>query len=213
MRIDRQHQMTAWFGGVKFYTLGKATRCLGIFCLPLFLISCGEEQPSQYQEPAAAKPSMSQSTPHLSQEAEMVPWRWSLPENWKTSTSTSRMRIASFAAEHEKGVGDVSLVMLSGDGGGALANVNRWLGQIEQEHISEEVLKERKEVRKCALGDYDTVVLKGKEGGNGILAAMVPIQDGVLYIKMTAPTDSLDAHRPAFVAFCDSLAPNTHEHP
>src|SRR5688572_18194483 len=56
---------------------------------------------------------------------------WTAPSTWKAQAPTA-MRLASFAIPTKAGKDlDFSVVMLSGEAGGLLANVNRWRGQIQ----------------------------------------------------------------------------------
>ena len=46
------------------------------------------------------------------------------------------MRLASFEVPYSTGSGDLSIMELSGSGGGLEANVNRWRGQIGLDPVS-----------------------------------------------------------------------------
>lgn len=61
------------------------------------------------------------------------------PAHW-VPTEISSMRVASFQIPGERGVADLSVIPLKGDGGGVLANVNRWRGQLDLPPVTEEGL-------------------------------------------------------------------------
>lgn len=63
--------------------------------------------------------------------------QWKVPKGWMTKPASS-MRVGSFLVKGENGrTADVSVIPLSGEAGGDLANINRWRGQIQLEPISE----------------------------------------------------------------------------
>ena len=78
---------------------------------------------------------------------------WDLPETWIPSKGHS-MRLASFDIPFSKGVGDLSIVSLSGSSGGLLANVNRWRGQVELDPISESDILTTSSVGESKMGPY-----------------------------------------------------------
>src|ERR1700761_3842776 len=55
--------------------------------------------------------------------------KYTLPDGWKEKPP-SQMRVASFEVSQNGKSVDVSVVPLSGMGGGDFANVNRWRGQV-----------------------------------------------------------------------------------
>ena len=69
-------------------------------------------------------------------EREKVGLSWKTPSSWKEK-GASGMRLASFEILGEKGKADCSLVMLQGDGGGILPNINRWRRQMGISPIDE----------------------------------------------------------------------------
>ena len=78
---------------------------------------------------------------------------WELPKGWIPSKGHS-MRLASFDVPFSSGVGDLSIVSLSGISGGLLANVNRWRGQINLDPISENQILEVSEVGESKMGAF-----------------------------------------------------------
>ena len=60
---------------------------------------------------------------------------WEKPDSWIPSEGSS-MRLASFAIPYSGGTGDLSVIQLSGTGGGIESNVNRWRQQLDLESHS-----------------------------------------------------------------------------
>ena len=102
----------------------------------LILTACGEPSLVHYKLPkqgAAPKPS-SLAQAQVSElpttaAADMGAFIWDAPATWEEGKSSS-MRIGSFSATINGEDIDISIIKLGGDGGGHLANVNRWRGQI-----------------------------------------------------------------------------------
>ena len=61
---------------------------------------------------------------------------WEKPESWIQVDGHS-MRLASFNTPFSEGSGDVSVTTFGGSSGGITLNVNRWLGQIGLESMSD----------------------------------------------------------------------------
>ncbi len=78
---------------------------------------------------------------------------WDLPKNWVPSSGHS-MRLASFDIPFSNGVGDLSIVSLSGSSGGLLANVNRWRGQVNLSPISESDILKVSTVGESKMGAF-----------------------------------------------------------
>ena len=114
------------------------------------------------------------------------------------------MRLASFDIPDAAGNGDVSISKLNGDGGGLLANVNRWRGQVGLAPLEASALGANSTALTTAGGDSGTwVELKGAD--KTILGAIVA-RDGVSwFFKMTAPSTVAVKNREAFEKFVRSV--------
>ncbi|HMN41812.1 MAG TPA: hypothetical protein PKE29_13280, partial [Phycisphaerales bacterium] len=53
------------------------------------------------------------------------------PANWKAEADGSGILAAAFTAENAQGGARITLASLFNDGGGLLANINRWRGQVD----------------------------------------------------------------------------------
>ena len=128
---------------------------------------------------------------------------WQVPSGWKTA-GPKPMRLASFDIPDAAGNGDVSISKLNGDGGGLLANVNRWRGQVGLAPLEASALEANSTALTTAGGDRGTwVELKGAD--KTILGAIVA-RDGVSwFFKMTAPVSVAAQNREAFEKFVRSV--------
>ena len=128
---------------------------------------------------------------------------WQVPSSWKAA-GPKPMRLASFDIPDAAGNGDISISKLAGDGGGLLANVNRWRGQVGLAPLEASALSANSKAVATAGGDNGTwVELVGAE--KTILGAIVVRGDVSWFFKMTAPSAVAARNREAFEQFVRSI--------
>ena len=128
---------------------------------------------------------------------------WNLPEGWENLPPT-QFRTANFGIDGDPEL-ECYLTELGGDGGGLLANVNRWRGQMSLAPIGEAELAALP--RRAFIGT-DAVVLdlEGAFAGMGGTARPGYRMIGLLavrptvshFLKFTGPSEMVDAHLDAF---------------
>ena len=130
---------------------------------------------------------------------------WNLPDTWVPSKGHS-MRLASFDVPYSKGVGDLSIVSLSGSSGGLLANVNRWRGQVELEPINETDILTTSTVGESKMGPYRVFkMINDNKKGKAIIAAVLPTGEKTFFIKLTTDVQGISELEPSFKKFCSSI--------
>ena len=128
---------------------------------------------------------------------------WQVPSGWKAA-GPKPMRLASFDIPDAAGNGDVSISKLSGNGGGLLANVNRWRGQVGLASLEAGALAANSKTVATAGGDSGTwVELVGTE--KTILGAIVARGEVSWFFKLTAPAAVAAKNRDAFEQFVRSI--------
>ena len=128
---------------------------------------------------------------------------WQVPSGWKAA-GPKPMRLASFDFPDAAGNGDVSISKLSGNGGGLLANVNRWRGQVGLAPLEAAALAANSKTVATAGGDSGTwVELVGTE--KTILGAIVARGEVSWFFKLTAPVPVAAQNRDAFEQFVRSI--------
>ena len=128
---------------------------------------------------------------------------WQVPSGWKAA-GPKPMRLASFDIPDAAGNGDVSISKLSGNGGGLLANVNRWRGQVGLSPLEAGALAANSKTVATAGGDSGTwVELVGTE--KTILGAIVARGEVSWFFKLTAPAAVAAKNRDAFEQFVRSI--------
>jgi hypothetical protein len=132
------------------------------------------------------------------------------PEGWRDGRMTS-MRMAAFNVGPEDSSAELTVIPAGGDLRG---NVARWLGQVREEQVPDEVVDK-------ALAEAKVVDVAGRSGqrffltgedattGTAIDATVVPMDGGMsLFVKMTGPAKTVAEQSEAITSFLESLELN-----
>jgi len=147
---------------------------------------------------------------------------YTAPAGWKPVPTTSSMRTAQFALPHAAGdTQDAELVVyyFGGSGGTVEANIERWLGQIQQpdgKPSSAVAQRQKRTVNGLAVtlvdvgGTYIAEITPGaKERHNSpnfrLRAAVIETTNGPYFIKLTGPAKTIASHDKAFEQFLASV--------
>ena len=147
---------------------------------------------------------------------------YSAPAGWKVVATSSSMRVAQFALPRAAGdAADAELVVyyFGGSGGSVDANIDRWLGQMQQPDSRPSKAVATRENRTAnglsialvdVSGTYVAEVTPGSAArhnnpGYRLRAAVVQTQGGPYFIKLTGPAKTVAAHTQAFDSFMSSL--------
>lgn len=130
---------------------------------------------------------------------------WTLPQGW-TSSAPPPMALAGFATE---GGATVSVTMLEGNGGGLLANVNRWRGQIGLSPVDEKELAATSESFESSGDKILLVDLKGTNVRTGkpsrLLGAIVMKATKSWFYKLQGDDEVVGREKARFVEFVKSI--------
>ncbi|NGX42190.1 MAG: hypothetical protein K940chlam7_00467 [Chlamydiae bacterium] len=191
----------------------------GVFSLAL--LSCSDEQEVKVYRLTKDENTHQQASPHgkLSSEQMSLPTMkpsspgitWTTPEEWEEKEPQG-MRAGSFAAEGPNGESiDISVIFLGGDGGGDLPNVNRWRQQISLPPWSLEELDKNFEMVQTPLGEAKVVdfsseeKLTKEEYYSRTVAAIIPYNEGIWFVKMMGEKDFMDKQKPVFLHFLKTI--------
>lgn len=130
---------------------------------------------------------------------------WTAPEGW-TDQGPRTMRVVSYQVAPGT---ECYLALARGD---ALANYNRWRGQVGAPPLDADGLAALDTVEvlgePCPLlevtGDFRGMG-GGEEPDTGLLGTMRALGDEALFVKMVGPADEVAAARGEFLAFCRSI--------
>lgn len=124
--------------------------------------------------------------------------RWQAPAEWK-QLAAGRMISSKFQA----GDAAVSVSRLGGDGGGELANVNRWRGQVGIEPVTLQDLEGMVETVPAGSGSISVVTLAGAE--QRMIAGWTRRGDATWYFKLSGPAAAVEAEQDRFRNFLGSV--------
>jgi hypothetical protein len=144
------------------------------------------------------------------------------PAAWHTRPAASNMRIAEFVIPRAQGDAEDGelIVYYFGTGAGTIeANIDRWIGQIQQPDGSPTGDKAKRTTQTVnglrltmvdAEGTYVAEMRPGateryNKAGFRLRAAVVETPRGPYYVKMTGPKNTIGAADAAYTAFVGSL--------
>ena len=131
-----------------------------------------------------------------------------VPAGWQEKPPT-QMRLASFLIVENGKQADVSVVPLGGTGGGDIANVNRWRGQVGLQPLSDDDLQKVVEAVKIDGLTANLYDVAGNDTGEAdvqrILAAILHRNGTVWFFKVSGESALVEKQKPAFLDFLKSV--------
>ena len=198
---------------------------LAAMCLAfLALTGCDSDQPVSYQIPkelresklplpsspaATTAPDMPapagmQLLPGMAEAAQAAgDLSYSAPASW-IELPASGIRKATLQASDSNGSAELSVLVFPGDVGGTLANVNRWLGQIELPPITDAGLADISSPYTISHHAGIYVRLKGET--QAILGGILPFHGSTWFFKFIGDRRTVLANETQLKAFLDSVA-------
>jgi len=133
---------------------------------------------------------------------------WSVPSDWKEQPA-SQFLLAKFLIAGNGGArAEVNVSVLGGEGGGLLANVNRWRGQLGLTPIGEMDLPGQASPVDVAGGKAVIVDLSGTDAKTGqkarLIGAVVPQAEQTWFYKLMGDEQLVAAQKEAFMKFLRS---------
>jgi len=181
--------------------------------LDLFIaVSCRQQPQSRPYEENSAAVALQNDQPEM--DPPQGTWSWKKPLQWREEQN-SGMRLASFHVADAEGTGQCTLVALPGDGGGAQANVQRWLEQLQLRPLSPSELadflgkqKKMRTSKGLPVLVIDFTILSHQQNGAGVsmLVAMITGENQTLFAKLTGGKALLGKNKIIFYQFCQSLS-------
>jgi hypothetical protein len=147
---------------------------------------------------------------------------YTAPPGWKPVTTSSSMRVAQFTLPRAPGDaedGELVVYYFGGSGGSVEANIERWVGQMQQPdgRPSSAVMKRESRTAnglKMTLvdvsGTYVAEMMPGSaqrhnSPGFRLRAAVIETANGPYFIKLTGPAKTIAATAKQYDAFLSSI--------
>ena len=177
------------------------------FAAAAALAACGKDEIVSYQVPKEAEAAMGPAAMPAAPAAG-GDLAWTVPRGWKSEPAAG-MRFASFDVPAAGGNCELSVVVLPGDAGGELANVNRWRGQLGAGALDDAALAAAARRLTAPAGKILAFDIKGEGGqaGKAMAAAILSTGEKTWFFKLTGKEAAVAAARPSFQTFLKSLRP------
>jgi hypothetical protein len=154
--------------------------------------------------------------------ASLATLTFSAPAGWKPVATSSSMRVAQFALPRAAGdTADADLVVyyFGGSGGTVAANIDRWLGQMQQPDGTPSAAAARRDTRTIngltvtlvdVSGTYVAEMTPGAAARHHspnfrLRAAVIETANGPYFVKLTGPSRTIAAAERSFEQFLASL--------
>tara|TARA_B100000029_G_scaffold322784_1_gene315159 strand:+ start:381 stop:932 length:552 start_codon:yes stop_codon:yes gene_type:complete len=133
---------------------------------------------------------------------------WSSPSHWMEG-NVSPMRLASYIVPFSHGEADLSITNFSGDGGGLLANVNRWRGQLKLSSQTLEQISKKMYIGESGLGQFKLLkIFNNDDHSTAFLCGVFEIEESTIFAKLSAPLLGVNEIEEEFKKFCSSFKYN-----
>ena len=135
--------------------------------------------------------------------------KYTVPTGW-TEKAPSQMRVASFSVSDSGKNVDISVVPLSGMGGGDFANVNRWRGQIGLAPLDAASLPASRKTLNTKVGPVSLFDFTSEgDQKTRLVAGLASVNGSSWFFKMTGDATAVGSALPAFTQLITSLRPAT----
>lgn len=182
------------------------TRIAGIICLTMLTLPVS----IQAEDKASDKPDSKKKEVKTVEVELKGGLKLNVPETWKSGKPSSRMRLAQFAIPPVKGdkeEGELAAFNF-GFGGGAKANIDRWIGQFQSAEREVKVtageIKDGRYYFVEITGTYNKPIgppiggQKKATPGSRMLGVILGVEDkGTYFLKMTGPDKTVAAQATA----------------
>jgi hypothetical protein len=133
-----------------------------------------------------------------------------VPAQWVETAPSSPMILKSFSVVGDAGAkADITVSSLLGEGGGVLANLNRWRGQLGQPPAEESQLDGMTEPLATQDGKATLVDIVGTDAKTGqparLIAAIVPRGDKTWFYKLMGDSNVVEGQKNSFVEFVKTV--------
>ena len=184
--------------------LHRRPRFIFLLAAGLILAGCKDTRISAYRVPKESR-----SVPPADIVKPAI--RWQTPPGWQEQPGDGVRQGSFLITETDGAKADVSVITFPGDVGGDLANVNRWLGQIQLPPVSEAELPGTLVRLAGPAGEFllvdllsDTPVLEGGHKAR-VLGAILKQPAQTWFFKLAGEADLVASQKEAFVGFLKSV--------
>jgi len=132
---------------------------------------------------------------------------WNIPASWKEVPPT-QMVLAKFLVTGEGGKAEITVSSFPGDVGGALANVNRWRGQLGLAPVDQKEMEAMVSSLDVSGGKAILIDMSGQDVKSGqkarLIGAILPRGDRTWFYKLMGDEPIAAGEKAAFTSFVQS---------
>jgi len=132
---------------------------------------------------------------------------WEVPSGWQPAPPGQFLAAKFVAGEGDQQV-EINISQSAGEGGGWIANVNRWRRQLGLVEAGADEIREQTVSLQLAGGQGMQIELAGTDVRKGapahVVGVMVPLGDRTWFYKLTGPPEAVKAQKEAFLGFVRS---------
>ena len=130
---------------------------------------------------------------------------WDAPSHWEENAPSS-MRLASYLLPYSDGLGDLSVTHFQGDGGGLLANVNRWRRQLELEPETLNQIKNRLTFKQSSIGEVKFIqIINQNNKDSAFLCSIITTRASTIFLKLNVSVQGIKELEKEFREFALSF--------
>jgi len=138
---------------------------------------------------------------------------WERPEGWAEEPG-KHMRMASFHLTADPKAIDCYIIALAGPAGGLEANLQRWLEQLGLQASDDNVKQlsalaqalKTKDGLEVKIFDFTTLQTQGSPSDKSMIAAMIPIGQATVFVKMTGTIESVKQNKDNYLKLLASIS-------
>jgi len=138
---------------------------------------------------------------------------WERPEGWAEEPG-KHMRMASFHLTADPKAIDCYIIALAGPAGGLEANLQRWLEQLGLQASDDSVKQlsalaqalKTKDGLEVKIFDFTTLQTQGSPSDKSMIAAMIPIGQATVFVKMTGTIESVKQNKDNYLKLLASIS-------
>ena len=149
--------------------------------------------------PAPLRPPPSSTPPSSGSTASSPSWK--VPAGWSAQTAGSMVH--SRFSVGAVGGPEVTVSVLGGAGGGVLANVNRWRGQLGLPEVAEKDLASATST--IEVNGAKATLFEAAGTGKRMVAVILPHADSAWFFKLTGPDGASASEKATFLTFVQSV--------
>ena len=174
-----------------------------LFLILIILLSCNDTKYiRKYSLPKIKDVQFSENNKVNTQSQEFT---WEVPSKWIAGVKSS-LRIASYKVPYSDGFGDLSISHFQGDGGGLVANINRWRKQIDLENQTLDQIRKNAIYGQSQIGEYKMFkIVNNNNPSIAFICSIISTKISTIFIKLNVTVKGINELEEEFKKFTSTF--------